>query len=213
MSNINNHNEEEEIRGLLDSIKQQGMPYSEEPDPLYWANFRVRVMERVAEPERISIFAKAKSWLWESGLRTGLVGGGLAVLLLGGIYFSQNDQPLGDVAMQTKPADQQQQAKPVDTVAGQVAGQAAGQADGEKEEIKQLDAIPSPFGQTPDMAQSPKVETPVTEQPRTIETMSEAETAAPLLAADLGVQGPATSLDDMTEEELQALLASVEAMN
>ena len=205
MSNINNHNEEEEIRGLLDQIKQQGMPYSEEPDPLYWANFRVRVMERVAEPERISIFAKAKSWLWESGLRTGLVGGGLAVLLLGGVYFgTQQDQPTDRQVAQnnTKVENTQNNtAKSVDTNLG-----ATGQTPTAPEVI-------APNASTPDVAHAPEVTPPANEQPKTIETMSEPEIAAPLLAADLGVQGPSTSLDDMTEEELQALLASVEEMN
>jgi hypothetical protein len=200
MSNINNQNEEEEIRGLLDSIKQQGMPYSEEPDPLYWANFRVRVMERVAEPERISLFAKAKSWLWESGLRTGLVGGGLAVLLLGGVYFgTQQDQQNGQVAVTTK--QDQQQVKSVDSNAGV------------KEQTPVAPEVIAPNAQQPEIAQTPEVTPPTQEQPKAIEQQTESEIAAPLIAADLGVQGPATSLDDMTETELQALLASVEEMN
>lgn len=202
MSNINNHNEEEEIRGLLDQIKQQGQPYSEEPDPLYWANFRVRVMERVAEPERISIFAKAKSWLWESGLRTGLVGGGLAVLLLGGVYFSQQDQignDGGQVAVQTQ-TQQQQQVNTVDTITGKT------------EQTPIAPEVITPDAQKqPDMAQAPEAVPLIKIDPA--DTMTESEIAAPLIAADLGVQGPSTSLDDMTESELQALLASVEEMN
>jgi hypothetical protein len=199
MNNQNNHNEEEEIRGLLDSIKQQAMPYSEEPDPLYWANFRVRVMERVAEPERISLFAKAKSWLWESGLRTGLVGGGLAVLLLGGVYFgTQQDQQNSQVAVTTK--QNQQQVKSVDTNTGV------------KEQAPIAPEVIAPNAQQPEIAQAPEVTPPAQEQPKAIE-QTESEIAAPLIAADLGVQGPATSLDDMTETELQALLASVEEMN
>jgi hypothetical protein len=204
MTNHNNHNEEEEIRGLLDSIKQQGMPYSEEPDPLYWANFRVRVMERV-QPERRSIFAIAKGWLWESGLRTGLVGGGLAVLLLGGVYFgTQQDEPAGQVAVATK--QDQQQVKSVDSNTGV------------KEQTPTAPEVIAPNAQQPEIAQTPEVTPPAQEQPKAIEQpkaaeQTESEIAAPLIAADLGVQGPATSLDDMTEAELQALLASVEEMN
>ncbi len=209
MNTQNNHNEEEDIRGLLDSIKQQGMPYSEEPDPLYWANFRLRVMERVEEPERISIFAKAKSWLWESGLRTGLVGGGLAAVLLGGVYFSQQaDQAgsgnVGGQVAQTTQQDQQQ-VRTVDSITGK------------KEQTPIAPEVITPDAKQPEMAQAPELTPPqngvAVEQPKTVATMSESEIAAPLLAADLGIQGPSTSLDDMTESELQALLASVEEMN
>ncbi len=43
----------EDIQKLEGEIRKLGIPYaSEEPEPLYWANFRVRVMERIAERER-----------------------------------------------------------------------------------------------------------------------------------------------------------------
>lgn len=196
MNNQNNHNEEEDIRGLLDQIKQQGMPYSEEPDPLYWANFRVRVMERV-QPEQIGFFAKAKSWLWESGLRTGLVGGGLAAVLLGGLYFgTQQDDQSAQIAQTTK-VENQQQVRTVDSITGA------------KEQTPVVPEVIAPNARQPEIAQDVPQVTP--EEPKTIETMTESEIAAPLLAAE--IPGPATSLDDMTEQELQALLASVEEMN
>jgi hypothetical protein len=203
MNNQNNHNEEEDIRGLLDQIKQQGMPYSEEPDPLYWANFRVRVMERVAEPERISIFAKAKSWLWESGLRTGLVGGGVAAVLMVGVYFGtqQDGSTNGQVAQTTTQTQQ--------TVDSNMGVQ---EQTPVAPEVLTPEVI-TPDAKQPEMAQAPEVTPPTADQPKTVETMTDSEIAAPLLAADLGVQGPSTSLDDMTESELQALLASVEEMN
>lgn len=199
MNNQNNHNEEEDIRGLLDQIKQQGMPYSHEPDPLYWANFRVRVMDRV-QPEQVGFFAKAKSWLWESGLRTSLVGGGLAVILLGGVYFgTQQDQSIGGQVAQNT-TQTQQQTKSVDTNTAV------------KEQTPLAPEVIAPNAQQPEIAQAPEVIPPVKEQPKAIDK-TESEIAAPLIAADLGVQGPAMSLDDMTEAELQALLASVEEMN
>jgi hypothetical protein len=156
-------------------------------------------MERVAEPERISIFAKAKSWLWESGLRTGLVGGGLAAVLLGGVYFGtqQDGSTNGQVAQTTTPT---QQVQTVDSNTGV------------KEQTPAPEVI-APDAKQPEMAQAPEVTPPTADQPTTIAQMTESEIAAPLLAADLGVQGPSTSLDDMTESELQALLASVEEMN
>jgi hypothetical protein len=209
MNNQNNHNEEEDIRGLIDQIRQQGTPYSEEPDPLYWANFRVRVMDRVAEPERIGIFAKAKAWLWESGLRTSLAGGGLAVLLLGGIYFGtqqdQNGQSTGG------------------SQNGQVAQQQTTDGDPTVNPIDSSvpntpiapDAI-TPDAQQPELAQDQPVTpdvTPSTEQPKTVDQLTDAEVAAPVLAANSDLSGPATSLDDMTEQELTALLSSIEEMN
>ncbi|MFI5201915.1 MAG: hypothetical protein ACHQNE_05980 [Candidatus Kapaibacterium sp.] len=43
----------EETQKLEDEIRKLGIPYaSEEPEPFYWANFRVRVMDRIAEKER-----------------------------------------------------------------------------------------------------------------------------------------------------------------
>jgi hypothetical protein len=42
----------EDIQKLDDEIRKLGTPFaSESPEPLYWANFRVRVMERIAEKE------------------------------------------------------------------------------------------------------------------------------------------------------------------
>jgi len=206
MNNQNNHNEEEDIRGLIDQIRQQGTPYSEEPDPLYWANFRVRVMDRVAEPERIGFFAKAKSWLWESGLRTSLAGGGLAVLLLGGIYFgTQQDETgqsqTGQVAQQQQTTDGDPTVNPVDSA------------------VPNTPIVPdaiTPDAPQPELAQdqpmTPDV-TPSNEQPKTVDQLTDAEVAAPVLAANSDLSGPATSLDDMTEQELTALLSSIEEMN
>jgi hypothetical protein len=206
MNNQNNHNEEEDIRGLIDQIRQQGTPYSEEPDPLYWANFRVRVMDRVAEPERIGFFAKAKSWLWESGLRTSLAGGGLAVLLLGGIYFgTQQDETgqsqTGQVAQNQQKSDGDPTVNPVDSA------------------VPNSPIVPdaiTPDAQQPELAQDQPVTpdvTPSNEQPKTVDQLTEAEVAAPVLAANSELSGPATSLDDMTEQELTALLSSIEEMN
>jgi hypothetical protein len=41
-----------ETEKLTDAIRKLGTPYvSDEPDSVYWANFRVRVMDRIAEGE------------------------------------------------------------------------------------------------------------------------------------------------------------------
>ncbi len=44
---------EREIAKLEEDLRKLGTPYAlNEPDPLYWANFRVRVMDRIAEKRK-----------------------------------------------------------------------------------------------------------------------------------------------------------------
>ncbi len=57
MHNINHS--EESVERLADEIRRLGTPYgSTEPDERYWMNFRVRVMDRIAEREQ----QKATCW-------------------------------------------------------------------------------------------------------------------------------------------------------
>lgn len=202
MTDFKKHNDEDEdIHGLLDSIKQQGTPYSEEPDPLYWANFRVRVMDRV-ETKQVGFFAKVRTWLMESTMRTSLVGGTLAVLLLGGVYFgTQGDDPPTvatndpSVSVGSQPATD---VVPSDTT------------------VKTpITATPDSRGTVadpaPEMAQAtPNEATPV-QADRDSAIVNDIAAAAPLLLAENS--GPAASLEDMTEAELESLLASIEEMN
>jgi anti-sigma-K factor RskA len=59
------HNDD--IEKLLGEIRKQGEPYhSEEPSPLYWANFRVRVMEQIESKEARkpkAVWSRFADWL------------------------------------------------------------------------------------------------------------------------------------------------------
>jgi len=202
-----NGESEEDIKGLLDQIRQQGTPYAEEPDPLYFANFRVRVMERVEEKSvRMGFFARAKEWLMESGLRTGLVGGTMAVVLLGTVYFGSQGGDSANVA-QNDPAVVTQQQPPVNP--GTIA-----QGDSATEQVtpsEQPKAI-EPSTEAPQIAENTPGTTPSTPvEERDNAIVNDVAAAAPLLLADNA--GPAASLEDLTEAELESLLASVEEMN
>jgi hypothetical protein len=52
---------------LQEEIRKQGVPYdSGEPDPLYWANFRVRVMEQIEANESrkpAALWRRAQEWI------------------------------------------------------------------------------------------------------------------------------------------------------
>ena len=86
------------IEKLEGEIRKLAIPYlSEEPDPLYWANFRVRVMERVSQNavkagllERIQQFIAGH--VWGSGIAVSAT----ALLIAGVMIF----QPFGGDAPQ-----------------------------------------------------------------------------------------------------------------
>lgn len=61
---------------ILDEIRRQQLQSEDEPDPIYWANFRLRVMQTIEQNEaaRVNGFVRAWRWLTESPLRAGVVG-------------------------------------------------------------------------------------------------------------------------------------------
>lgn len=204
MTDFRKHNDEDEdIQGLLDSIKQQGTPYSEEPDPLYWANFRVRVMERV-ETQPVGFFAKVRIWLMESTMRTSLVGGTLAVLLFGGVYFGTQNNDGPTVATNESPISTGTKS----TTNGAVVDSGLKQPQVIAPDSKSSVTDPTT---APEIAQTtPNESTPARQDPDSA-IVNDVAAAAPLLLADNS--GPAASLEDLTEAELESLLSSVEEMN
>jgi hypothetical protein len=95
------------IEKLEDEIRKLAIPYvSEEPDPLYWANFRVRVMERVAQNEvKAGLLERVQQWVaghaWSSGIAVSA-----AALLVAGVMIFQpfaGDAPQ-KMAIATPPA-------------------------------------------------------------------------------------------------------------
>ena len=79
---------QQELQKLEEEIRAMGIPYSEnEPDERYFANFRVRLMDKIDAKEKKS--ASASIWSWISGsplrgfsLAAGLAGVIIAVLLM-----------------------------------------------------------------------------------------------------------------------------------
>ncbi len=75
-----------DIEKLEDEIRKLSIPYvSEEPGPLYWANFRVRVMDQIAQKEeQTSWFARVQQFLaghiWGSTPRRAISAAALLVV-------------------------------------------------------------------------------------------------------------------------------------
>ena len=90
-------NNERELQEIESEIRKLGNPYaSEEPDARYWANFRVRVMERVREEETRKVVnwpALTINWIQEHLLATSLSTAAVLVALWGVLMM----QPLNPV--------------------------------------------------------------------------------------------------------------------
>jgi hypothetical protein len=213
MEDFKKHNgeNEDELRGLLDQIRQHGTPYSEEPDPLYFANFRVRLMERV-EAKPLGIFARVREWFAVSNMRTSLVGGSLAALLLGGVYFGMQGTDAPSVAKNDNPPAIQQ----TPGTAGQTGIAQGDTANGQvnpatPEQPKSIEPMLDPTNEAPQIAQNSTTPETSSGAQRDSAIVNDVAAAAPLLLADN--EGPAASLEDLTEAELQSLLHSIEEMN
>ena len=111
----------EDLKRLAEEIRKLGTPYdAPEPDSRYWANFRVRVMDRIEARENRgfrAFFVELKDWVTGHLLETGLAGVA-AVLIALSITMnvpSPDIQPAGSVA-QDAPQEQMPIASPSVTV-------------------------------------------------------------------------------------------------
>jgi len=86
---------EKELTALEEKIRAMGIPYSaNEPDERYFANFRVRLMERIeAKQERKNILASVWSWLSLSPIRSLSLGAGLAAVVIAVLLIRPTPQP------------------------------------------------------------------------------------------------------------------------
>lgn len=86
---------EKELKVLEDEIRALGIPYSSgEPDERYFANFRVRLMERIdAKEQKQGIFAEVWSWLLASPLRSVSLGAGLAGVIIAVLLLRPVSEP------------------------------------------------------------------------------------------------------------------------
>jgi hypothetical protein len=73
------------LQPLLDEIKRHGLHIEDEPSPIYWANFRVRVMDQIAqnEPANDGLIARAWQWITARPLVMGAAGLSAAALVAG----------------------------------------------------------------------------------------------------------------------------------
>src|SRR5579872_1758445 len=85
---------EKELQKLEEEIRAMGNPYSSnEPDERYFANFRVRLMERIdAKQQKKNILASVWSWISSSPLRSLSIGAGLAAVVIAALLIRPTPQ-------------------------------------------------------------------------------------------------------------------------
>lgn len=90
---MNEELNEQEMQQLERELRSYGDPYgSPEPDERYFANFRARVMERIAqEPQVVGFGTRISEFFFGSPLRMTLVGGSLIGAIL--LYFYLQSAP------------------------------------------------------------------------------------------------------------------------
>lgn len=83
-----NYNEKE-LQRLEEEIRAMGIPFSSpEPDERYFANFRVRLSERIEAAEaRKGSLARIWSWVSKSPVRSLSLGAGLAAIVLAVVFI------------------------------------------------------------------------------------------------------------------------------
>ncbi len=80
---------EQELQKLEEEIRAMGIPYSSnEPDDRYFANFRVRLFERIDAKEKKSIFTNIWLWISSSPLRSISLSAGLAGVIISVLLLS-----------------------------------------------------------------------------------------------------------------------------
>jgi hypothetical protein len=96
----------EDIQKLEDDIRKLGTPYaSKAPEPLYWANFRVRVMERVAQKEaRASWPARIGQFIEGHVLGAAIAASAACVLVAGILWLQPSGEAPQIAAVQKQPA-------------------------------------------------------------------------------------------------------------
>jgi hypothetical protein len=96
---------EQELQKLEEEIRAMGIPYSaDEPDERYFANFRVRLMERIEEKEaKRTAFASVWSWIVSSPVRGLSLGAGLAAVVIAVLFVKTSpDVPVANLESPAK---------------------------------------------------------------------------------------------------------------
>ncbi|MEO6938703.1 MAG: hypothetical protein ABI444_00960 [Candidatus Kapaibacterium sp.] len=98
---MNMEQDDKRLQQVLDEIKRQDAPYSSpEPDPLYFANFRVRVMDQVDAKEHVKFgwLVRVRETLFGTALRGGLVGATMVAVLVGVFVLESTTEPTVQLA-------------------------------------------------------------------------------------------------------------------
>jgi hypothetical protein len=194
---VDNTNENEK---LTDAIRKLGTPYvSNEPDSVYWANFRVRVMDQIAEGESRKLSSwpdRIREFIAGHVLGTSVSVATLAVLIAIAVIVKPFSGQEPQIAATSKPAISVQSALP------------------------QLAQVTEPTA--PANASTPKAaDIPVTHsiaknnEAKPAEDLASLDVPENVSAVDLSEIGATdadhpASLDELSQPELESLLKSME---
>ena len=187
------HNEHREVERLEEELRKLAVPYSsEEPGPMYWANFRVRVMERVAhENKKATLLEKIGGWVSSHAWQSGIAISAAAVLIAVVLVNPFSEKPA--VSPQAPVASQIAQPPTVDPQATQ----------------RQSVSIPSQAVEAPPMLATnhPSNRTHSSDRLAShTETSDLAVASEPITDADQHV-----SLNDLSQPELEAVLQGLQS--
>jgi hypothetical protein len=179
---------------LEEDIRKLAAPYvSEEPGPLYWATFRVRVMDRIAEQQRTTWLERIQLFLagniWSSSIAISA-----AALLVAGVMIFQ---PFGGDA----PVRQGVSSAPIAKITTAPSAPIAQVAKPESVTSPEVAAVPQAVHSTDR----------VNSNYRATHTDDFSQTDLAMVAEP--VSGPAenaVSLDDLSKPELEAIVQDLE---
>ena len=209
---MNEELNEQEIRQLEQELRSFGDPYgSPEPDPRYFANFRARVMERIAEEpaSTIGVMQRVTSFFFGSPWRFALSGGGLVAGAL--LYFGLQSSPdsSGVVADEIRTPERQERLTPMPentppAVAEQDHSNAPKPVMAQKEEPQQTRQV---IPVTPQPPEQNVVETPAPVSGNIADAAAAFDKMDELTVSD---DTEPVSYDRLSMEELEAVLKTLE---
>lgn len=198
-----------ELRETLEQIRREGVPYSSsEPDALYWANFRVRLNERLEARQSIGWFDRVKSWVLESGMRSRIIGTSMVAAVLATVYFGISDTVIDPV----------QKHEPIATIQEPPQEAQVARADSLIDagvNVNEANAVvPESTSQLAEAVTNEVADELLDVEAQTptaiVDESADVGSEPVLLAANGDVP---VSLSDLTEAELEAILESVEQMD
>ncbi|GEM_PF-2733272 len=197
--------EPKDIQKLTEEIRKLGVPYSsEEPEPLFWANQRVRIMDRISGTQKpASITDQVIGWVSGHVMGTSIAGAALAILIAAAIVFN----PLGNGSRQIAMAPQtSSSASVVKPASPQVPEKPPVEKETIEESIAQVQghAQQTKAGADHQLAMRHHNAKPSVEMAALTD-----EVSAPVLSSS-DVEHP-VSLEDLSQPELEDVLHSIQS--